>query len=77
LDIKSNRFKYSKSFFRRSGTQTAGLAFGGEIPGSPNITTATEEYDGSTWTTSSYWFKYSKKNIYRLWNTNSSFSFWW
>jgi hypothetical protein len=33
-----------------AGTQTAGLAFGGEA--NPPITGATEEYDGSTWTTS-------------------------
>jgi hypothetical protein len=32
------------------GTQTAGLAFGGNLPG-PD-TGATEEYNGSTWTTS-------------------------
>jgi hypothetical protein len=32
-----------------TGTQTAGLAIGG---GTPTITGATEEYDGSTWTTS-------------------------
>jgi hypothetical protein len=31
-----------------AGTQTAGLAFGGILP--PN-TGATEEYDGTTWTT--------------------------
>jgi hypothetical protein len=31
-----------------AGTQTAGLAFGGEVP--PN-TGATEEYNGSAWTT--------------------------
>jgi hypothetical protein len=31
-----------------AGTQTAGLAFGGEIA---PVTGATEEYDGSTWTT--------------------------
>jgi hypothetical protein len=30
------------------GTQTAGLAFGGEDPGT---TGATEEYDGTSWTT--------------------------
>jgi hypothetical protein len=33
------------------GTQTAGLAFGGE-PGSPYVTAATEEYNGASWTTS-------------------------
>jgi hypothetical protein len=32
-----------------AGTQTAGLAFGGSIP--PN-TAATEEYNGTSWTTS-------------------------
>jgi hypothetical protein len=32
-----------------AGTQTAGLAFGGSLPGS---TGATEEYDGTTWTSS-------------------------
>jgi hypothetical protein len=32
------------------GTQTAGLAFGGEVP---PPTGATEEYDGSTWTSNS------------------------
>ena len=30
------------------GTQTAGLAFGGLVP---PFTTATEEYDGNSWTT--------------------------
>jgi hypothetical protein len=33
-----------------AGTQTAALAFGGDNP--PPVTGATEEYDGSTWTTS-------------------------
>jgi hypothetical protein len=31
-----------------AGTQTAGLAFGGQSP--PTVSGATEEYDGSTWT---------------------------
>jgi hypothetical protein len=30
-----------------AGTQTAGLAFGGDTP---SATGATEEYDGTTWT---------------------------
>jgi hypothetical protein len=42
-----------------AGTQTAALAFGGNTPGAPT-TNATEEYDGSTWTTNPK-FKYSKK----------------
>jgi hypothetical protein len=41
------RFKYSKrAFLGGCGTQTAALGFGG----TPPITGATEEYDGSTWT---------------------------
>jgi hypothetical protein len=32
------------------GTQTAGLAFGGDI--NPPATGATEEYDGTSWATS-------------------------
>jgi hypothetical protein len=53
------RFKYSKRYLAGAGTQTAGLAFGGTPPAA---TGATEEYDGSTWTTSS-WFKYSKRML--------------
>jgi hypothetical protein len=33
-----------------AGTQTAALAFGGQTP-SPPFTGATEEYDGTSWTT--------------------------
>ena len=33
-----------------AGTQTAALAAGGNAAGSPSYSTATEEYDGSTWT---------------------------
>ena len=33
-----------------AGSQTAGLAFGGQIPPSGYSTNATEEYDGSSWT---------------------------
>jgi hypothetical protein len=40
------RFKFSKIWFRWNGIQTAALAFGGLSPES-----ATEEYDGTTWTT--------------------------
>jgi hypothetical protein len=50
LGIKSYWFKYSKKILAGAGTQTAALAFGGNT-GPPN-TGATEEYDGSTWTTS-------------------------
>ena len=40
----------AKSGLAGAGTQTAGLAFGGFIP--PTNSTATEEYDGNSWTTS-------------------------
>ena len=33
-----------------AGTLTAGLAFGGQNPGNTAMQTATEEYDGSSWT---------------------------
>jgi hypothetical protein len=42
-------FKYSKSYLAGAGIQTAALAFGGETP---SVTGATEEYDGTSWTTS-------------------------
>jgi hypothetical protein len=38
-----------------AGTQTAALAFGG----SPPVTGATEEYNGTSWA-NNYWFKYCK-----------------
>jgi hypothetical protein len=51
LDIRSWKFKYGKTAAVRQVVelQTAALAFGGQLP---PATGATEEYDGSTWTTS-------------------------
>jgi hypothetical protein len=40
----SRKFKYSKRWFRGAGTQTAGLAIGGNIP---PYTAATEEWLGA------------------------------
>jgi hypothetical protein len=40
----------SRAFLAGAGTQTAGLAFGGNTP---SITGATESYNGTSWTTSS------------------------
>jgi hypothetical protein len=48
LGQQSWKFKYCKKTFSRSGTQTAGLAFGGY---GTTATGATEEYNGATWTT--------------------------
>jgi hypothetical protein len=55
------------------GTQTAALAFGGSA--TPGYTGATEEYDGTSWTSVNS--KYSKIFSRRNRNTNSCFSFWW
>jgi hypothetical protein len=41
------------------------------------ITGATEEYDGTTWTSFQYRFKYSKRMFRRSRYTNSSIRFWW
>jgi hypothetical protein len=49
LDKIQDWFKYSKKVLAGAGTQTAALAFGG---GTPTVTGATEEYNGTTWTTS-------------------------
>src|SRR6056300_1388156 len=37
----------ARSFLGGVGTQTAGLAFGGNVP---PVTGATEQYDGTSWT---------------------------
>jgi hypothetical protein len=47
LDFKPYWFKYGKTYLAGCGIQTAALAFGGY---STSNTAATEEYDGSTWT---------------------------
>jgi hypothetical protein len=57
----------------QNGTQTAALCFGGGTPGA--ITTATEEYDGTSWTTSRK-FKHRKIILAGAGTTNSCFSFW-
>jgi hypothetical protein len=50
LGLQILQFKYSKKNLAGCGTQTAGLAFGG-YTGTVR-TGATEEYDGTSWTTS-------------------------
>jgi hypothetical protein len=67
LGQKSNRFKYSKRYFRRLWHTNSSTCFWWYVP--PE-TGATEEYDGTTWT--SVKFKYSKICFSRLWYTNSS-----
>jgi hypothetical protein len=52
-----------------AGTQTAGLGFGGNPGPPPNNTGATEEYDGSTWTTSPGSLGHSKYALSRSWYT--------
>ena len=41
----------ARNAFSATGIQTAGLAVSGQFPGSPNITNAVEEYNGTSWTT--------------------------
>jgi hypothetical protein len=43
IDLNTARFELGGA-----GTQTAGLAFAGDTPGSRS--SATEEYNGATWT---------------------------
>jgi hypothetical protein len=50
LGQQSWKFKYGKNSISRLWNQTAALAFGGLDPAGPATTGATEEYDGSTWT---------------------------
>jgi hypothetical protein len=48
LDFKSNNLNTARQSLAGAGTQTAALAFGGFE--TQAATAATEEYDGSTWT---------------------------
>jgi hypothetical protein len=69
------KFKYSKTIdLAGCGTQTAALAFGGYIP--PN-TGATEEYNGTTWTSNPTGLNTARDGLAGCRYTNSSFSFWW
>jgi hypothetical protein len=56
------------------GTQTAALAFGGSLPGN---TGATEEYDGTSWTTNPGSLNTARWLLAGCRYTNSSFRFWW
>jgi hypothetical protein len=63
----SNSLNTARSILAGAGIQTAALAFGGY---GPPITAATEEYDGTSWTSSPASLAYSKKQISRCRNTN-------
>jgi hypothetical protein len=67
------KFRNSKKTLAGCGTQTAGLAFGGS-PGPP-VHQATEEYDGSTWTTGG--LNTARIDLGSSRNSNCWFSFWW
>jgi hypothetical protein len=71
------RFKYSKTtYLAGAGIQTAALAFGGA--GSPPFNTgATEEYDGTTWTTSPASLNTARDALAGAGTQTSAFSFWW
>jgi hypothetical protein len=57
-----------------AGTQTAALGFGGTQD--PPVTAATEEYDGSTWTSNPTGLNTARTGFSRSRYTNSSFRFW-
>ena len=49
LGLKEMNLNTVRDQMGGAGTQTAGLAFGGQLP--PNaMSNATEEYDGTSWT---------------------------
>jgi hypothetical protein len=56
-----------------AGTQTAALAFGGATP---PATAATEEYNGTSWTSVNS-MNTARSELRRCWYTNSCFSIWW
>jgi hypothetical protein len=67
----------ARQFLGGTGTQTAGLAFGGS-PGSPPYnTTATEEYDGSTWTSNPTGLNTARRFFTGTGIQTGSCSFWW
>jgi hypothetical protein len=55
-------------------TQTAALAFGGAIPA---VTGATEEYDGTSWTSNPTSMSTARTDLGGCGTTSSSFRFWW
>jgi hypothetical protein len=71
-----NNMNTARSGLAGTGTQTAALGASGEIPGSPSVTAATEEYDGTNWTNSNN-MNTARDFIRRSRNSNSCFSFWW
>jgi hypothetical protein len=70
-----NNMNTARSLLAGAGTQTAALGFGG-YTGTAN-TGATEEYDGSTWTTSPGSLNTARNSFSRCRNSNCCFSFWW
>jgi hypothetical protein len=49
---KPNSLNTGRTYLGVTGIQTAALIFGGNPGAPPFISGATEEYDGTTWTTS-------------------------
>jgi hypothetical protein len=76
LDKSVNSMNTARVYLAGSnGTQTAALAFGGATP---PATGATEEYDGTSWTTSPTSLNTARRVVgWKSRNTSCSFSFWW
>jgi hypothetical protein len=72
LDFKSYWFKYSKTRLAGAGTQTAAVAFGGY---STSYTGATEEYDGSTWTSNPTGLNTTRYGVAGGWVQTSALAF--
>jgi hypothetical protein len=62
-----------------TGTQTAALGFGGDGLTPPvSLTGATEEYDGTTWTSNPTGLNTARyRQLAGAGTTNISISFWW
>jgi hypothetical protein len=71
----SNPINTTRSDLAGAGIQTAGLAFGGYT--STGYTGATEEYDGTSWTSTSTSLNTARNLLRGCRHSNICFSFWW
>jgi hypothetical protein len=69
------KFKYNKKWCKQERVvhKQSVVAFGGSVP---PVTGATEEYDGTTWTTSPTSLNTARQQLSRSRNTSICISFW-
>jgi hypothetical protein len=78
LDTSPGSLNTARRYLAGCGTQTAGLAFGGLTTPTPSpVVAATEEYDGTTWTSNPTGLNTTRAFLAGCRYSNSSFSFWW